>query len=202
VVIELRERAWLPWLGLVLILPILASLPVPANGQDAASPAPPAAFEPAPNAAVTSRWPAEDSPPNTSGRAVPSEPPASAAASDNAPSQPKGLSALLPQDVPPAAGQAARATGSKITRSSERKLRAKPVRQPSARAAKPKSPRAVVSPRGSRTAAASIRTRAAVMQTRNAVSKSARPAPAAQRGAKAHRPLALAPPKLRAARRS
>jgi hypothetical protein len=202
VVIELRERAWLPWLGLVLILPVLASLPAPANGQDSASPAPQAASEPAPNAAVTSRWPAEDSPPNTSGRALPSEPPSSAAASDNAASQPKGWSALLPQDSPPVAGQAARATGSKVMRSSERRLLAKSVRQPSARAAKPKSPRAAVSPRGSRTAAASIRTRASVAPTRSAVSNSARPARAAQRGAKPHRPLALAPPKLRAARGS
>lgn len=129
---------------------------------------------PAPNAAVTARWPLEDTPQHTVGR------PPTPESVVTEPEEPKtrGWSALLPKDPAPA-GKAAVGTLAVSKHVGKSK---------SARATKVKSPRAGITQRSHRSAAVAAQPR---------TSGHAKSSRAAHNGVKARRPLALTPPVLR-----
>jgi hypothetical protein len=173
-VFQLRRVISLCWLGFALILPLLFVSVAPSRAQDVASPAAQAKpSEPAPNAAVTARWPKEDTPQHTTGRAPTPAP--SVEQPPNVDQKPRGWSALLPKDSAPASKAASAPAASKTSQRGAR-----------AQVAKAKSPRAVASPRSQRSAVAPAR----------AAKPAAHAAPprVAKRSAKPHRPLALTPP--------
>lgn len=202
---QLRSVSLWRWRGTAAILPLLLVVAVaPSRAQQAVAPSatsgvaavaseavgPSVSAKPgdngtAPNAAVTARWPLEDTPQHTVGRA-PSPP-----ESVTVPEEPKsrGWSALLPKDPAPAGKAAAGALAASKT--SQRASRAHVAKSKSVRATKVKSPRANVTQRSQRSAAARPRT-----------SGHAKAARVTQGGAKAHRPLALTPPVLRTSRRA
>jgi hypothetical protein len=208
-VLKVRRVMSLRWLGLALVLPLLFVSVAPSRAQDAAAPAAQAKpSEPAPNAAVTARWPQEDTPQHTTGRAptpprafpTPNDSARAAASSGSASAdsaeQKPGLSVLLPKDPAPAVKAARAPAAAKAWPRSSRTARAEAQRATPAHVAKAKPTRKVAaSPRGQRPVA----TRARVAKP--AAAHAQPPRVAKRSSAKPHRPLALTPPVVRTSRR-
>ena len=207
-----RVLSW-RWLGVATIFPLMLVAGVPSRAQEGvpnATPAPNAAStsgvavapsvaaaptipvkpgdNAGPSAAVSARWPVEDTPQHTVGRAP--TPPANVITESEEPKT-RGWSALLPNDSAPAGKAAAGAVAA--SKASHRASRTHVAKSKSPRATKTKSPRASVTHRSRRSVVAVARPR---------TSGHAKSSRAAHGGAKAHRPLALTPPALRTSRRT